>query len=320
MKRFVSLIGVPMWLGQTRYGTNLGPSIIRTCGLYNKLSSIGLNVIDYGDIVVPPRNKRAGLQTSAKNVKQIAKASEKLAHVVSKSIRNKYFPLIIGGDHSISIGTIAGLSKTYNNLGVIWYDAHADMNTPLTTPSGNVHGMPLAVSMGLGHSTLTNVGGSNPKIKAENIVLIGARDIDDGERLLIREKNIKVFSAEDVYRYGIEKVIDESVSYLSRKCDGIHLSFDLDGVAPEEAPGVGTPVSNGISFKDSITAMKMLEEIEVLSSAEFVEVNPLLDEDNITSMMAVSLAAALLGDVASESGRSVVNNYENTEIACSIRL
>lgn len=296
MKKTVSILGVPMWLGQTRYGTNLAPDVIRSTGLAERLRGLHLEVKDEGNIPIDltGRCKRDG--KNIKNVKTIAKCSEKLAAKVSDILEQQCFPLILGGDHSIAIGTLAGAAKHFNNLGVIWYDAHADMNTPETSPSGNIHGMPLAASMGLGHPALTGIGGYQGKIKPENIVLIGARDIDDGEKQLIAEKNIKVYTTDDVNKLGIERVIRETIEYLAQRCDGIHLSFDLDGIDPREIPGVGTPVANGISYKDSEKAVQLLFATGRITSAEFVEVNSILDSDNITAQLTTNLICDMFGE------------------------
>ena len=206
------------------------------------------------------------------------------------------FRLVLGGDHSIAIGTLAGVSKHYKNLGVIWYDAHGDLNTAETSPIGNIHGMPLAVSIGLGHNLLTDIGGYGPKVKPENVVIIGARALDDGEKDLIKEIGIKVYTMHEIDRMGMAKVMEETIAYLKDKTDGVHLSLDLDGLDPNDAPGVGTPVIGGISYRESHLAMEMLEESKIITSAEFVEVNPILDEKNKTARVAVELMGSLFGE------------------------
>jgi len=202
----------------------------------------------------------------------------------------------LGGDHSIAIGTLAGVAKHYENLGVIWYDAHGDLNTEDTSPSGNIHGMPLAVSIGIGHPDLINIHGFAPKVKPENIVIIGARSLDEGEKELIREKGIKVFTMHEIDRLGMTRVMEECIDYLRERTDGVHLSLDLDGVDPADAPGVGTPVIGGISYRESHLAMEMLAESNLITSAEFVEVNPILDERNKTAIVAVALMGSLFGE------------------------
>jgi len=298
MKRKISIVGVPMWLGQTRYGTNLGPQGIRCAGLVDRLKSVGQEVVDEGNLAIGITGRFRQTGENIKNVKTLVESSERLAAKVSNIIQERRFPLVLGGDHSIAMGTLAGVAKHYKNLGVIWYDAHADMNTPETSPSGNIHGMPLAASMGLGHSALTQIGGYQKKVKPEHIVLIGVRDIDKGEQQLIAEENIKVYTANDVKRLGMEVVIAETLRYLSERCDGIHLSFDVDGIDPLELPGVGTPVMDGISYKESLQAVRLLAASENLISAEFVEVNPLLDKDDTTSRLTVNLIGALFGETA----------------------
>lgn len=287
-----------MWLGQTHYGTNLGPQGIRSAGLIDRLKCIGQEVVDEGNLAIGITGRFRQSGENIKNVKTLVESSEKLAAKVSNIIQEGRFPLVLGGDHSIAMGTLAGVAKHYKNLGVIWYDAHADMNTPETSPSGNIHGMPLAASMGLGHGALTQIGGYQVKVKPEHIVLIGVRDIDKGEQQLIEAKNIKMYTANDVKRLGMEVVIAEALRYLSERCDGIHLSFDVDGIEPLEMPGVGTPVTNGISYKASLQAVRLLAASENLVSAEFVEVNPLLDKDDTTARLTVNLIGALFGETA----------------------
>jgi arginase len=292
----ISLIGVPMDLGQTRRGVDMGPSAIRYAGVVERLENIDYEVDDLGDIVIGRAEKVPNTESNLKNLKSVAEASEKLAEAVNEVIKEGSFPLVLGGDHSIAIGTLAGVSKHYKNLGVIWYDAHGDLNTAETSPSGNIHGMPLAVSMGLGHEILTNIAGYTPKVKPENIIIIGARSLDDGEKALIREKGIKVYTMHEIDRLGMTRVMEETISYLKQHTDGVHLSLDLDGLDPHDAPGVGTPVIGGISYRESHLAMEMLAEAEIITSAEFVEVNPILDDKNKTAQVAVALMGSLLGE------------------------
>ncbi|WP_054261393.1 arginase [Propionispora sp. 2/2-37] len=299
MKQKISILGAPMWLGQTRYGTNMGPDALRSAGLIKRLEKLKLDVADMGNISVgiAGPGKRTG--ENMKNAKTVVNANERLAAKVSNIVKSGSFPLVLGGDHSIAMGTIAGIARHYQNLGVIWYDAHADMNTPQTSPSGNIHGMPLAACMGLGPALLKNIGGYCPKVKAENIVLIGVRDIDPGEKALIANTNMKTYSPEDVKQWGIVTVMQEAIAYLSERCDGIHLSFDLDGIDPREIPGVGTPVAGGISYHDSLLGVQRLFQSGKITSAEFVEVNPLLDRGQITAGSTVNLIGALFGEALS---------------------
>jgi arginase len=296
-KKKISIVGVPMDLGQARRGVDMGPSGIRYAGVVERLEELNYDIDDLGDIIIG-RPERLSVKSveDLRNLKAVAEASETLANSVGEIISNDRFPLVLGGDHSISIGTLAGASKHYKNLGVIWYDAHGDLNTADTSPSGNIHGMPLAVSLGIGHPTLTNIGGYFPKVKPENIVIIGARSLDDGEKALIKEKGIKVYTMHEIDRMGMTAVMEETINYLSERTDGVHLSLDLDGLDPHDAPGVGTPVIGGISYRESHLAMEMLEESKLITSAEFVEVNPILDDKNKTASVAVALMGSLFGE------------------------
>jgi arginase len=286
-----------MDLGQSRRGVDMGPSAIRYAGVVERLEKLDYEIHDKGDIEIGrPGKEEEVSEGNLKYLKAVSKASEELASAVNKVIESHSFPLILGGDHSIAIGTLAGVSKHYKNLGVIWYDAHGDLNTSETSPSGNIHGMPLAVSIGVGHSALTNIADYTPKVKPENIVIIGARSLDEGEKELIREKGIKVYTMHEIDRLGMTKVMEESVAYLKDKTDGVHLSLDLDGLDPGDAPGVGTPVLGGISYRESHLAMEILEESKLITSAEFVEVNPILDERNKTATVAVALMGSLFGE------------------------
>lgn len=297
MMNKLSIIGVPMDLGQTRRGVDMGPSAIRYAGVIERIENIGYSVEDKGNIEIALAERvHSDENTNLKNLKAVADASERLAQTVSDVITNKRFPLVLGGDHSIAIGTLAGVSRHYQNLGVIWYDAHGDLNTADTSPSGNIHGMPLAASIGIGDDALTRIGGYTPKVKPENIVIIGARSLDEGEKELIKEKGIKVYTMHEIDRMGMTKVMEETILYLRDKTDGVHLSLDLDGLDPHDAPGVGTPVIGGISYRESHLAMEMLAESQLITSAEFVEVNPILDERNKTATVAVALMGSLLGE------------------------
>jgi arginase len=292
----LTVIGVPMWLGQSEFGTQLGPDAIRAAGLIQCLQSSDIDIIDIGNLDIQIRKPYCCMNDAncnIKNLEDIRDCVELLASKISEVVSSGRFPLILGGDHSISIGTLAGIAKHYRNLGVIWYDAHADCNTTETSPSGNIQGMPLAASIGAGHPDLIQVGGYKRKIKAENVVLIGVRDIDPGERAFIEEKQMKIFTSEDVHRMGIQNVIGEAVSHLSSQCDGIHLSCDLDVIDPRDGRGVGTPVECGIYLEQNIEAMKLLAEKNVITSAEFVEVNPLLDKDGRTVEATLALIRAL---------------------------
>lgn len=292
----ISIIGVPMDFGQTRRGVDMGPSAIRYAGIVERLENLHYEIEDLGDIEISSIEETQNPDIKLKNLKAVTDVNEKLAVKVDEAAQRGNFPLVLGGDHSIALGTLAGISKHYQNLGVIWYDAHGDLNTADTSPSGNIHGMPLAASIGLGHPDLVGIGGYLPKVKPENIVIIGARALDEGEKLLIKEKGIKVYTMHEIDRLGMTKVMEETIAYLKDRTDGVHLSLDLDGLDPHDAPGVGTPVIGGISYRESHLAMEMLAEANVITSAEFVEVNPILDEKNKTASVAVALMGSLFGE------------------------
>ncbi|WP_075619488.1 arginase [Paenisporosarcina indica] len=293
----ISLIGVPMDLGQARRGVDMGPSAIRYAGVIERLEAIGHQVTDEGDIKIASFNSKTEPHAILRNKKEVLEACNALANKVNEVMENDQFPLVLGGDHSIAIGTLAGLGDRYENLGVIWYDAHADLNTGETSPSGNIHGMPLAVSIGLGDDDLVNIRDFAPKIKPENVVIIGARSVDPGERELIKEKGIKVFTMHEIDKLGMTEVMNQAMWYLKdRNVNGVHLSLDLDGLDPLFTPGVGTPVPGGITYRESHLAMEMLFSSKMITSAEFVEVNPILDEQNKTADVAVALMGSLFGE------------------------
>lgn len=295
--REISIIGVPSDYGQRRRGVDMGPSAIRYAGVAERLSLLGYLVNDEGDIRVLQELETKNEDRTLRNLQEVIKLSSELAVAVNNAVKKNEVPLILGGDHSIAIGTLAGLGNHYENLGVIWFDAHADINTPDSTPSGNIHGMPLAISLGLGDERLTHLMGYAPKIKKENIIIIGARSIDDGERVLIKELGIKVYTMHEIDRLGMTYVMEDAISYLKgRHVDGVHLSLDLDALDPLYTPGVGTPVLGGITYRESHLAMEMLQEAGFISSAEFVEVNPILDERNRTADVAVALIGSLFGE------------------------
>lgn len=295
MGKNISILGVSMDLGQSRRGVNMGPDAIRYAGIVERLEKIGHFVVDNGNITVYNNNINNSLSTNLKNLDAVLQTNIDLQKQVNNIIKNQAFPLILGGDHSIAIGTLAGLAQNYSNLGVIWFDAHGDLNLPDTSPSGNIHGMPLAISLGYGHPALVNIGGKAPKVKPENVVMIGIRDLDDGEKELINQIGLKVYTMHEIDKLGMNQVILETIDYL-KKTDGIHLSLDLDGLDPLDCPGVGTPVNGGISYRESHLAMEMLADTKLITSAEFVEVNPILDDRNKTAKVAVDLIGSLLGE------------------------
>ncbi len=296
MQKEITVIGVPIDLGAGRRGVDMGPSAIRYANLKGKLEGMGFSIDDIGNLAVQTPETLSSRDEKLKYLKEITSVNQKLAAIVSETVSKGSFPLVLGGDHSIAIGTIAGLAQHKKNLGVIWFDAHGDLNTPESSPSGNIHGMPLAVSLGYGHPDLINIGGFAPKIKSENVVLIGIRSLDQGEKELIKQLGIRVYTMHEIDRLGMARVMEEAVYYVSKNTDGVHLSLDLDGLDPNEAPGVGTAVPGGITYREGHLAMEILAEANILTSAEFVEVNPILDYRNKTAAMAVGLIGSALGE------------------------
>ena len=292
----LSIIGVPIDLGAGTRGVNLGPDAIRYAGLEKRLVNIGYEIEDRGDI---PVNRREAVTVEGSNLKHlnvVADVNRKLCEEVSAAMSEGNFPLVIGGDHSIAIGTISGVLQHKKNLGVIWFDAHGDINTPETSPSGNIHGMPVAVLLGMGDESLTSIGGKDSVLKKENIVYIGSRDLDSGERKAMKELGIKVFTMYEIDDMGIKKVMEEAIRIAGEGTDGSHVSFDLDVLDPEVAPGTGTKVPGGMGYREAHYALELIAKTEKLVSAEFVEVNPLLDHENMTAKATVALAGSLLGE------------------------
>lgn len=294
-KKTISIIGMPLDLGQGRRGVDMGPSAIRYALAQQMLTELGYEVEDLGDLHVPsPESIEIG-DPHLKYMSAIRQVNEKLAHTVSEVVKKDRFPLVFGGDHSMAIGTVAGVAKHYRRLGLIWFDAHGDLNTGETSPSGNIHGMSLAISLGRGHKDLTQIGGFAPKVLPEHTVIIGARELDHGERQLIHELGIKVYTMHEIDRIGMARVMEEAIAIVSNGTDGVHLSLDLDGLDPKDCPGVGTPVPGGMTYRESHLAMEMLAESSILTSAEFVEVNPILDRENRTAQVAVALMGSVFG-------------------------
>ncbi|RKD75128.1 arginase [Sinobaca qinghaiensis] len=294
--KHISILGASMDLGQQRRGVDMGPSAIRYAGVVERLQNLGHQVTDLGDLAPPLSASNASESESLRNLSQVVEVNTRLAKEIDDIIASGSFPLTLGGDHSIAIGSVAGVSGHYKNPGVIWYDAHADLNTSSTSPSGNIHGMPLAAALGLGEEQLSHIGGSEAKLRPENIVIFGARALDDREKQLIKQLGIKVYTMHEIDRHGMSAMMAEAIAYLKEKTDGVHLSLDLDALDPQHAPGVGTPVVGGLSYRESHLAMEMLAEAEIITSADFVEVNPILDEKNRTAKAAVDLIGSLFGE------------------------
>ncbi|GCF09314.1 arginase [Dictyobacter arantiisoli] len=291
----IRVIGAPIDLGADRRGVDIGPRAIRYAGLNDQLHRLGHTVNDVGNLDVPlPENQPTG-NPRLKYLEPITKLAEDLAHTVSDALAEQEFPLILGGDHSMALGSISGVASKHKNLGVIWVDAHADFNIESTTPSGNIHGMILAALAGLGEEQLVNVCGWAPKIDKNKIVILGARDLDEGEQRLLREQHIHVFTMSDIDRRGIATVMQQAIEIAGADNGPIHLSLDLDSLDPKEAPGVGTPVRGGLSYREAHFAMEMLAESARLVSMDVVEVNSILDRENATAQLAVELTLSALG-------------------------
>jgi arginase len=295
----ISIIGFPMDLGSGRRGVDMGPSALRIANIERRLRNLGYKVEDLGDIKIKIMEKQRVGDPKLRYLNEVLKTSLTLAKTVEKVLDKGNFPLCIGGDHSMAIGTIAGIAthcrKNKKSLGVIWIDAHADMNTHETTPSGNIHGMPLAASMGLGHPSLVNFYGFKPKLKPEHCALIGIRSVDIEERKNIRKLNPAVYTMSDIDKIGIHRVISRVLKQFRQQVDHIHISFDVDSVDPSIAPGVGTPVKGGLSYREAHLLMETIAECGCMSSLEVAEVNPILDTHNTSAIFAAELIASSMG-------------------------
>src|SRR2546421_2054302 len=291
----ISMIGAPMDLGADRRGVDIGTSAIRYADLNERLITLGHSVHDMGNLVIPQPESQPLGNPRLKYLEPIVRASEELATIVTSILQKGEFPLILGGDHSIALGSISGVANIHKNIGVIWVDAHADFNTDQTTPSGNIHGMILSALAGIGNSSLTNVGGWQPKIHTASIVIVGARDLDSGEQALLREHSIHVFTMSEIDQLGISEVMRQALAIAGNPNDGIHLSLDMDALDPKEAPSVGTPVRGGLTYREAHLAMELIADSGKLVSMDVVEVNPILDRENATALLAVELVLSALG-------------------------
>jgi arginase len=295
-ERRIKIVGIPMDLGQNRRGVDMGPSSIRYARLQSALEELGHNVSDLGNIGVPiPEvvEPEDGQRKDMPHLETIREVCKKAAAIARDIAADGVFPVFLGGDHSVSIGTVSGVA-TVGRTGVLWVDAHADFNTPETSPSGNVDGMPLAALCGLGHPDLVGVGGGGASVRPEDVVLVGLRRVDPEERRLLAEAGVRAYTMKEFDAPGIARVVDrvlDDLSHLGR----IHLSFDLDVVDPGIAPGVGTPVRGGLTYREAHLLMELLGEAAAITSLDIVEVNPILDEKNKTAKLAVELVASLLG-------------------------
>jgi arginase len=280
----VDVIGVPMDLGADRRGVDMGPSAIRYARLKESLEKLGIDVTDHGNLRVPVPESATVAEQNAKYYPIIKAVCDELAGIVHDVIGQGGFPLVLGGDHSIAMGTIAGVARSRGKApGVIWVDAHGDINTPLTSPTGNVHGMPVHFAL------------QEHAVDPQRMVFIGLRDVDEGEKRTIRELGVKAFAMADVDRLGMSRVIDEALTIVADGENSVHISFDMDGVDPQEAPGVGTPVPGGITYREAHLLMEAVAESGTLGSLEITETNPILDRENRTAILAVELILSALG-------------------------
>lgn len=295
----VSALGVPMDLGGGRRGVDMGPSAMRIAGLERAVRSLGLDFEDLGNVEVHAPERRDPRNPKARFLNEIADCCRSLRGEVEDVLASGSFPLVIGGDHSIAVGTVAGISSHYHakqqRIGLIWFDAHSDMNTPETSPSGNIHGMPLASILGYGPEELVNCGTRTPMVDVKNAVLVGVRSIDPTERELVLDSGIKCFTMREVDMLGMHRVMKEAIEIATDGTAGFHLSFDLDGTDPSLAPGVGTPVPGGTNYRESHLVMEMAAASGKLLGLELTEINPILDERNATARAAVELVMSGLG-------------------------
>ncbi len=281
----------------------MGPSAVRVAGLVPRLESMGFTVVDVGNVACSTMATASEGEAHARYLDHVVQDSELLATAVEKAVRAGHFPLVIGGDHSVAIGTLGGVASVEPRQGLLWIDAHADSNTPETSPSGNIHGMPVAVILGDGPASLVNVAGVTPKALEDHTVLLGLRSVDREEAERVRDSKMTYFTMHDVDQRGVAALIEEAVAVLT--ADGVervHLSFDADAIDPREAPGTGTPVRGGFSYRESHLMMELLAEADIITSADFSEVNPVLDEHNKTAELIVHLISSLAGQRVVEPG------------------
>jgi arginase len=295
----IRIIGVPMDLGQSRRGVDMGPSALRVAGLQQRLKALGHTVEDIGNVSVKQPEEQHYGDKRAKYLHEIAETCRGLAEMTERTLAEGFVPLVLGGDHSIAVGSFSGVSNYFRGqskrVGYLWLDAHGDMNTPESSPSGNVHGMPLAAIMGYGADELVMLGGFKPKAEPGNIVIVGARDLDAQERKIVKKSGIHVFTMRDIDERGMREVMADALKYAMDDTDGIAVSLDMDFVDPTDAPGVGTPVRGGVTYREAHLAMEMIADSEAMTSLEVVEINPILDEHNRTALLGVELVLSGLG-------------------------
>jgi arginase len=295
----IAIIGAPLDLGQGRRGVDMGPSALRVANLNGRVAALGYEVEDLGNIAVEQAEAAPAGDRRAKYLPQIAAACEQLSARVYGALARGAAPLVLGGDHSVAIGTVSGVSRHFREhgrrVGLIWLDAHADMNSPETSPSGNIHGMPLACLLGMGPPALADLGGYRPKVAARNTVIVGLREVDMTERPQVHDSGVRVFTMRDIDERGLRAVMEDAIAAASDGTEGFHVSLDMDFVDPRDAPGVGTAVRGGATYREAHLAMEMICDSRKMTSIEAVEVNPVLDEANRTADLAVELVMSGLG-------------------------
>ncbi|HEX2427969.1 MAG TPA: arginase [Gaiellaceae bacterium] len=290
----IAIIGATLDLGQGRRGVDMGPSAIRYAGLEERLSSLGYDVRDHGNVETAVPEATALDDERARFLPEIKTTCERIAAKVVEEVETGAHPVVLGGDHSVALGTLGGLARVRGTGGVLWIDAHSDINTPETSPSGNVHGMSLAAALGLADEWFASDAWPLPAVDARRVALLGVRSLDDGERGLLREAGVRVFTMSEIDRVGVERAVSEA---LDRVSGGgfVHVSLDMDALDPEIAPGVGTPVRGGLTYREAHLALELVAESGLAGSFEVVEVNPILDRENTTALTAVELVASALG-------------------------
>ncbi len=299
MAQKIRIIGVPMDLGQSRRGVDMGPSALRVAGLQTRLKQLGHTVDDIGNMPVKQPEEQPYGEKRAKYLHEIAEICRDLAEMTEKTLTEGFFPLVLGGDHSIAIGTCSGVSdffrKQSKKIGCLWLDAHGDMNTPESSPSGNVHGMPLSALIGYGAPELVDLLGYKPKVEPRNVAIVGVRDLDAKERRLVKDSGVHAFTMRDIDERGMREVMSEALRFAMDDTDGTAVSLDMDLIDPSDAPGVGTPVRGGITYREAHLAMEMIADSEAMASLEIVEINPVIDLHNKTALLGVEMLLSALG-------------------------
>jgi arginase len=290
----VAVIGAALDLGAGRRGVDMGPSAIRYAGLANRIAELGHEYVDWGNVETAVAEASSVGDEHARFLPQIKDTSTRIAQFVAQAVQQAYVPLVLGGDHSVALGTLAGLRKVHGPGGAIWIDAHGDLNSPETSPTGNVHGMVLAAVLGLAGDRFREEGWGLPALAPGRVALVGVRELDDGERAVLRDLDARMFTMSDVDRLGVERAVREALAHVAG-AGFVHVSLDMDAIDPDVAPGVGTPVRGGLSYREAHLALELVAESGLATSLDVVEVNPILDRENQTGKLAVELIASALG-------------------------